>query len=187
MVESIKELRKICYANSKSKRPLYMELVTMKFSIYVTKLLLYTPIHADQVTILMMLLAIFGSILLAFGTLKLMLVGILLIHLTIVLDNVNGEIARYRKEGSMTGSFLEFLYHEITATLIFFSLSYGIFLQTGYKSILIFGFLASFFSKSVVLSIIQLAALKNALRDDIHKRKEKVKKYISLIGKANVE
>ena len=62
MVESIKELRKICYANSKSKRPLYMELVTMKFSIYVTKLLLYTPIHADQVTILMMLLAIFGSI-----------------------------------------------------------------------------------------------------------------------------
>lgn len=187
MVESIKELKKICYANSKGKRPLYMELVTMKFSLYVTKLLLYTPIRADQVTILMMLLAVLGSVLMSFGTLKLILTGILIIHFTIVLDNVNGEIARYRKEGNMTGTFLEFLYHEITATLVFFLLSYGIFLQTGYKSVLIFGFLCSFFSKSVVLSIINLAALKNALRDDLIKRKEKIKKCIALIGKANIE
>ena len=187
MVESIKELRKICYANSKGKRPLYMELVTMKVSIYITKLLLYTPVHADQVTILMMFLSIFGSFLLAFGTLKSIFIGILIIHFTIILDNVNGEIARYRKEGDMVGSFLEFFYHEITVTLMFFSLAYGIFLQTGYKSVLIFGFLASSFSKSVVLSIIQLATLKNALRDDIRKRKEKVKKHMPLIGKVNVE
>lgn len=187
MVESIKKLREICYEGSKAKRPLYMELVTMKISIYVTKLLLYTPIRADQVTISMMLIAITGSILMAFGALKLMLIGILLIHFTVVLDNVNGEVARYRKEGDMTGSFLEFLYHEITASLMFFSLAYGIFLQTGSKSVLIFGFLASVFSRSVVLSIIQLAALKNALRDDAKKRKEKVKKYSQLIGKANIE
>ena len=187
MVQSIKELKKICYANSKHKRPLYMELVTMKLSIYVTKLLLYTPIKADQVTISMMFLSILGSVLLAFGTLKSMLMGILILHFTIILDNVNGEIARYRKEGNMVGSFLEFLYHEITASLIFFSLAYGIFLHTGYKSVLVFGFLSSIFSRSVVLSIIQLAALKNALRDNIQKRKEKLRKLIHLIGKPNIE
>ncbi len=187
MVESIKELREICYANSKYKRPMYMELITMKFSIYITKLLLYTPIKADQVTISMILLAVLGSVLMSFGTLKLLLIGILIIHFTVVLDNVNGEIARYRKEGNMIGTFLEFLYHEITATLVFFLLAYGVFLQTGYKSVLVLGFLCSFFSKSEVLSIINLAALKNALRDNAEKRKEKIKKCIALIGKANIE
>ena len=187
MVESAKELREICYANSKGKRPMYMEMFTMKISIYVTKLLLYTPIKADHVTISMMLLSIIGSALLATGALNYMLIGILIIHFTIILDNVNGEIARYRKEGNMTGTFLEFFYHEITATLLFFSAAYGVFLQTGSKSVLIFGFLASSFSKSVVISIIQLAALKNALRDDWKKRAEKVKKSLALIGSANLE
>src|SRR3989344_6591579 len=98
MVESARELREICYANSRGKRPLYMELFTMKVSIYVTKLLLCTPIKADQVTISMMLLSIIGSALLATGNLSYMLIGILIIHFTIILDNVNGEIARYRKE-----------------------------------------------------------------------------------------
>src|SRR3989344_2789913 len=77
MVESIKELREICYKGSKGRRPLYMEWVTMKISIYVTKLLLYTPIRADQVTISMILLAIIGSVFMAFGNLLYMLIGIL--------------------------------------------------------------------------------------------------------------
>lgn len=187
MVETIKELRRICYENSKGKRPLYMELVTMRISIYVTKLLLYTPIKADHVTISMILLSIFGSVLMAFGTLNLMLIGILIIHFTLVLDNVNGEIARYKKQGNMTGTFLEFLYHDATIALIFFSAAYGVFLQTGSKSVLIFGFLASIFSRAVVLSIIKLAALKNAVRDDEAKRKEKLKKCISAVGKANLK
>ena len=187
MVESIKELRKICYANSKHRRPLYMELFTMKVSIYITKLLLYTPIKADQVTISMMLLAILGSAFMAFGSLKYMLIGILIIHFTIILDNVNGEIARYRKESNMIGTFLEFLYHEITATLVFFSLAYGIFSRTGWKSALIFGFLASSFSKGVVLSIIKLAALKNVIRDNEKKRREKSKKSLQLVGAANLQ
>lgn len=188
MVESIKELRKICYEGSKAKRPLYMEWVTMKFSIYVTKLLLYTPIKADQVTISMMLLTILGSIFMLFGTLKFLLIGILLIHFTVVLDNVNGEVARYRKEGSMIGTFLEQFYHEISAPLIFFSLGYGVFLQTGYNSVLIFGFLCAMFSKSVVLPAIDSAVVKNGLRDaENHKVDEKFKKYSSLIGKVNIK
>ena len=187
MVESVKELREICYANSKHKRPLYMELVTMRISIYITKLLLYTNISADHVTISMMLLSVLGSAFMAFGSLKYMLIGILIVHFTIILDNVNGEIARYRKEGNMVGTFLEFLYHEVTATFVFFSLAYGIFSRTGWKSALIFGFLASFFSKGIVLSIIKLAALKNVVRDDDKKRKEKAKKSLQLVGSTNLK
>jgi len=188
MVESIKELREICYKDSKAKRPLYMELFTMKISIYVTKLLLYTPIRADQVTISMVLLSILGSVLMAFGTLKFLLIGILIIHFTVVLDNVNGEIARYRKEGSMIGTFLEQFYHEISTPLIFFSLGYGVFMQTGYKSVLIFGFLCAMFSKSVVIPAIDAAVVKNLLRDaQSGKINDKLRKYTSLVGKANIK
>ena len=121
MVESIKELKKICYKNSSKKRPLYMELFTMKISIYVTKLFLYTPIHADHVSMLMVLLAIVGSSMMAFGSTLMMLIGITIIHFTVVLDNVNGEVARYRKEGSLIGSFLEEVYHTLSIPFIFFS------------------------------------------------------------------
>ena len=188
MVESIKELRRICYDNYKAKVPLYMKLVTKKISIYITKLLLYTPIHADQVTISMILLVILGSILMSLGNLKLMLVGVLIIHFTVVLDNVNGEIARYRKEGSMTGTFLEQLYHELSVPLIFFSFAFGVFLQTGFKSVLIFGFICAILSRSVVLSAIKSAVVKNAIRDTrLGNNPEKIKKYIAMIGNTNVE
>ncbi len=189
MVESINELKKICYANYDTRVPLYMELVTKKISIYITKLLLYTPIHADQVTISMILLVALGSILMAFGTLKFMLIGILLIHFTVILDNVNGEVARYRKEGSITGTFLEQFYHEISVPLIFFSFGYGVFIQTGYKSALIFGFLCGIFSRSTVLSAIKSAVVKNAIRDNKNdKVDEKLKKYAFIVGKnPNVE
>ncbi|MBI2106699.1 CDP-alcohol phosphatidyltransferase family protein [Candidatus Woesearchaeota archaeon] len=189
MVESIKELREICYKDSKGRRPLYMEWVTMKISIYVTKLLLYIPIRADQVTISMVILAIIGSVLMAFGDFGYMLIGILIIHFTVVLDNVNGEVARYRKEGSMTGTFLEQYYHELSVPLIFFSLGFGIFLATGHKSVVVFGFLCAIFSRSTVLSALKSAVVKNAIRDrKNNKIDEKIKKYVKIVGKSpNVE
>jgi len=187
MVESIKELRKICYAGSKDKRPLYMELVTMKISIYVTKLLLYTPIHANQVTILTILFIILGSGMMISGSLWIMFIGITLIHLTIILDNVDGEIARYRKEASLTGLFIDEFYHTITIPLVFFSFSYGIFLNTEWKSTIIFGFLCAIFAAPIVLNSIKTAVIKKEL--DRLKSKEGMlpKKYILLKEKINLK
>ena len=106
MVESIKQLRQICYKGSTRRRPLYMEFFTMKISIYITKLLIYTHVRANHVTIMMVLLVFLGSGMMAFGSIWAMFFGITLIHLTIFLDNVDGEISRYYKEGGLTGIFL---------------------------------------------------------------------------------
>ncbi|MBI2651725.1 CDP-alcohol phosphatidyltransferase family protein [Candidatus Woesearchaeota archaeon] len=163
MVEPIKELRKICYKDSGKKRPWYMELFTMKVSIYVTKLFLCTSIHADQVTMLMVLLVLLGSGMVAFGSIWAVFFGITLIHFTVVLDNVNGEVARYRKEGSLMGSFLEEFYHTISMPFIFFSLGYWIFLNTGIKIALIFGFLCSVFASPIVLTSIKTAVVKKGI------------------------
>lgn len=163
MIEPINELRKICYKGSGKKRPLYMELFTMKVSIYVTKIFLYSKIRADHVSILMILLAIIGSGMMAFGSIWMVFLGITLIHFTVVLDNVNGEIARYRKESSLTGSFLEEFYHTISTPFIFFSLGYGVFNHTGVKSAIIFGFLCSIFANPVVLTSIKTAVVKKGM------------------------
>ncbi len=187
MVESIKELRKICYKDSSKKRPLYMELFTMKVSIYVTKLLLYTPMHADQVSMLMILLMFIGSGMIAFGSMWAMFIGITLIHFTVVLDNVNGEVARYYKEGSLIGSFLEEVYHVLSIPFIYFSFGFGIFMQTGIKSAIIFGFLCSMFATPVILNSIKIAVVKKGLDRLKEKSGMLPKKYTLMNEKISIE
>lgn len=182
MVEPVKDLRKIC--GSKKKQPLYMELVSMKISMYITKLLLYTKISADYVTISMILLLIAGSISMAFGGLWMIFIGILLIHFTIILDNVNGEVARYWKEDGIIGTFLEQVYHNLATPFIFFALSYGVFLKTGFYSILIFGFLAAVLGKPIVLNSIKDAVVAERLSEI--KKGKKIQK-VSITGKVNIK
>lgn len=179
MVESIKELRKICQTK---RQPLYMEFVAMKISIYITKLFLYSKISADYVTMFMMILLIVGSIFMASGGLWMILVGILIIHSTIILDNVNGEVARYRKEDGIIGTFLEQVYHNLAVPLIFFGLAYGVFLRTNLTLILVFGFLAAIFGKPLILKSIKDAVVEERLSEIRTGKKAK----ISLIRNANI-
>lgn len=150
MVESIKELWKICYENQNVYRPWYNKYVS-KISIYVTWLLVHTPITPNQVTIIEFILVIFSSIFLFSGSLWHIFIGLLIIQFTNLLDCVDGEIARYRKKSSLVGVHLEDIYHQLVSYLMFFPLAFGVFLQTGWKSVLIFGFLCSIFSKSVII------------------------------------
>ena len=181
MVEPIKDLRKICQTK---KQPLYMELVSMKISVYITKLLLYTKISADYVTLSMILLLIVGSIFMAFGGLWMIFIGVLIIHFTVILDNVNGEVARYWKEDGIIGTFLEQVYHNVAVPLFFFTLAYGVFLKTGFTSILIFGFLAALFGKPIVLSSIKDAVIAERMSEI--KNGKKMQK-ISITGKPNIK
>jgi len=179
MVESIKELRKICQSK---KQPLYMRLVSMRISIYITKLLLYTKISADYVTISMIIFLIIGSVLMAFGDLWMLFIGIMVIHSTIILDNVNGEVARYNKEDGIIGTFLEQIYHNLAIPFIFFSLSLGVFMETGSIILLVFGFLAAIFGKPIVLSSIKDAVIEERLSEVKCGKKAK----LSSIRKADI-
>ena len=187
MVESVRELRKICYKDSGKKRPLYMELVTMKISIYVTKLLIYTPIHADQVTMMMMMLVLAGSGMMAFGSIWIMFIGITVIHFTVVLDNVNGEVARYKKQGNLMGSFLEEFYHLFSTPLIFFSFGYGIYKHTGIELALIFGFLCSVFASPIVIIAVKTAVVKKGMDRLESKKKMLPESYTMLKEKIDVK
>ncbi len=150
MVESVKELWKICYGNQNVYRAWFNKYVS-KVSIYITWLLLHTPITPNQVTIIELVLVIISSGFLFSGSLLYIFIGFLIIQFTNLLDCVDGEIARYRKKSSLVGVHLEDIYHQLISYLMFFPLAFGVFLQTGWKSVLIFGFLCSIFSKSVII------------------------------------
>lgn len=182
MIESIKELREIC--GSKKKQPLYMELVSMKISIYITKLLLYTKISADYVTMAMLILVIVGAALMALGDLWMVLIGILIIHFTVILDNVNGEVARYWKEDGLIGTFLEEVFHKVSVPLIFFVLAYGIFIKTDNALILIFGFLSAIFGSPIVLNAAKEAAVAERMSEI---KQGKNPQRISVAGRANIK
>ncbi|MBI2654832.1 CDP-alcohol phosphatidyltransferase family protein [Candidatus Woesearchaeota archaeon] len=184
MVESIKQLRIICYDSPYAYRVWFNKYVS-KLSIYVTWLLLHTKIEANHVTIIEFFLVFLSSIFLFFGKLSCIFAGIMIIQFTNLLDCVDGEIARYRKKSSLTGVHLENIYHELVSYLMFFPLAFGVFLQTGWKSVLIFGFLCSVFSKSVVIPSMLSAVVNSKLHGDAALDRIK-SRHIKNVGRKSV-
>ncbi|MBS3109539.1 CDP-alcohol phosphatidyltransferase family protein [Candidatus Woesearchaeota archaeon] len=183
MVESPKELRRICYHGHKVFRPWYNKHFSNKVSIYVTWLLLHTGITPNQVSLLEIFLVITGAIFMFTGSLLNILVGILIIHFTVILDCCDGEIARYRSMSSKSGMFLEDFYHAMVSHLMFFAVAFGAYIKTGWTSVLIFGFLASVFSKSIVIETIFSTVMKIKLEEKVSNEK----KGKSKLGKASAK
>lgn len=143
MVESIKELRAICQSENPPHG--YIKHVSRRISIYTTKLLLYTPITANQVTLLWILLGVASGILFSFGNYWYSIVAALLINLSEELDYVDGEIARYRGMSSPLGQYLDRLGHVIVYPTLFMGISYGVYNNFHNPIIFIFGCLAFLF------------------------------------------
>lgn len=141
MVESISELRTKCQ-RSGPEPPSYR--LIRKVSIYITWLLLHTPITANGATFLFLLFGVVGALFLAMGSHWSAIVGVFLLQIHILLDFVDGEIARYRKTSSWFGSYLEQLSHNIVYALVYGCMSWGIYKQLHVSPIVfIFGFLAA--------------------------------------------
>jgi len=139
-IPSIKELRKICQS---APDTWYSRTLVRPVSIYITKVLLYTPISANQVTILGLLFGIAAGTLFIFGNYWYSIIGALLLHLTIVLDDVDGEVAHYRGTSSLRGGYLDDANHFITNPYIFVGIAFGVYANFHNIEALIFGFSAS--------------------------------------------
>lgn len=145
MVESIKELKNICQNTKTEKEDLYSTLFCRKVSIYLTKLLLSTSITANQVTLLSIIVGLVAGVLFCFGNYLYTLVGALLLQLWLIVDCVDGEIARYRKTANISGKYLESMDHYIVHPVIFWCISLGLYNIFQSFFILILGFLVVLF------------------------------------------
>ncbi|MCH7954719.1 MAG: CDP-alcohol phosphatidyltransferase family protein [Candidatus Marinimicrobia bacterium] len=145
-VPSVKELKKIC--RKKVEIVWYAKYVVRPFSIYITKILLYTPITANQVSLIGMIFGICGAFAIGYGTFQSGIVGVMLLQFGYLLDCIDGEIARYYKQSSVNGIFIDFLGHRIVIPLIFLGAAFMIYMNSQNIYMLIIGILGAEASSS---------------------------------------
>ena len=143
---SISELRKICQPEDEvvhqrgvGRR---ITLFIRYISIYITYPLLYTPISANQVTILHGIVYLAGCSLLITAEPLLVLIGVVVMRLAGFLDYVDGEIARYRGTSGAEGGFLDLLIDTIGRTYLFVALTVGLYRALPGVSVIVFGSLS---------------------------------------------
>ena len=101
------------------------------FSIYFTRLFIPTNITPNQITVMSVLVFFAGIAAVMVGNLVWGLIGCLLIFFSIILDGCDGEIARYKKNGSVAGTlFVEPVSHDVQYGLMFPLLGLGSYLQS---------------------------------------------------------
>ncbi|MDQ7815024.1 MAG: CDP-alcohol phosphatidyltransferase family protein [Patescibacteria group bacterium] len=121
---SIKELRARCQATAPApERETFTGKKARFFSIYFTKLFLYTSITPNQITALSVLVFFLGVGLFLFQSRELSILGACLVFFATVLDGCDGEVARFRRIRSIVGgTYAEPISHDIQYGLMFLPL-----------------------------------------------------------------
>lgn len=146
---TIKELREICQIKEEDKRPNCIGYFYRRVSIYITAYLIKTNITANQVSGITFIFGLLGALFLSFGQYNYRIFGGIILCFYVLFDNVDGEVARYRKYFGQSlenpsGKFCETMNHNLTTVLVLLSISFSLFKVTSDIRVFIFGFLASF-------------------------------------------
>lgn len=124
---SIDDLRdKYLQTKAHEKGWIWTYYVRRPISYYLAIFFLYFNISANKVTLLFLFTGIIGSLLLAIGDYMMFIIGALLIELAIILDCVDGNIARV-KGPTITGSILDIWSGEVILVLSMFTLGVGVY------------------------------------------------------------
>ncbi|MEW6607152.1 MAG: CDP-alcohol phosphatidyltransferase family protein [bacterium] len=192
---SIKELRVF---QPEEKDPTWK--FCLFFSIYITKLFLYTKISANQVSFLFCIVSLFAALLLMMGIATYdwrYFIGVpFFIYLYLILDCVDGEVARAKGTANpITGKVVDVLCHEIFDDAVIVAVTLGIYFRIENELALIIG-LFLFFGKSIsrrlediIIRVIRLHAQDKVREEDIVNvsTNHKIKRLIHYILPSNFE
>ena len=123
--ESIKNLRWICQGKGKGGGRWYTNVVLRKISIYFTWLFLLTPITANQITVLRLVFGLASAALFSIGNAWFFLIGTISLQFSEVLDCCDGEVARYRRQTSATGGYLDPVLGTVVIPFLFIGITFG--------------------------------------------------------------
>lgn len=145
MVESVKELRKICKKKGIEEKGL--SALYRYVSFYLTKLLLYLPLNANQVSIIGVEVGIIASIFFLFGNPINFIFGGIWLFFHMLFDYSDGEIARYYKiQGGLGGFFDWSNCLPRVLIIIFLTLTFIVNMPSFHRIfIILFGFISSVF------------------------------------------
>ncbi len=127
----IKDVRD-AYASRKKREDrgdLWLYYVVRRISFYLTWMFLQLGISANQATYISMAIGAAGCGLMAFGDYGVRITGALLVSFWIVLDCVDGNIARFKKTSSNYGELIDALSGYMMNGLLFLSVGIGAFIH----------------------------------------------------------
>jgi phosphatidylglycerophosphate synthase len=126
-MESIEELRELTQREKieARERPWGYVMFQRGPSIYITRLLLATRITPNHITIADIAAGLLGCVLLLSQDWKIKLLGLIFIYINLLLDRVDGELARYRNTHSLRGIYLDEINHLVIPPLFFLALAWS--------------------------------------------------------------
>ncbi len=154
---NLQELKDRCYKykNLDDEKSWYGRYFAYPAGIRITQHLIDTNITANQVTVAGILIGILGAISIAFGSFASALFGVALLQFGFVLDGVDGQLARFRKQSSVKGVFLDTLNHRIINLLMPLSFGLMVFNITNNFPLLLLAIVASFASSNIATTTMQ--------------------------------
>lgn len=114
-VPSAEELKKICF---RSEPDIYR-----KFSIHLTRICLLLGARANHITFLRVVFLALGTALFIFGKDYLFFLGALCFQAALIMDTMDGAIARYNKESSFKGEAMDLALDHISSTIVYFAMA----------------------------------------------------------------
>lgn len=144
MRESIRQLREICQEPRRPFDTWHGLHIARPISLYITIVFLKLGLSANTATFLLLASGLLSALIFVLGSRVAFLLGAILLQLWYILDHVDGEIARYHKEVSLTGVYFDRISHYIVHPLIFCVLGIGLFLRLGRVVPLVIGGCAAF-------------------------------------------
>ena len=130
-IPNLRELNKIVQKPDYKKIGNWMaRYIVREAALPLTWLFLHTPISANGVTFISLLVGL-GGCFVFIGADKWSYVGgAFLLQLWYLLDHVDGQIARFYKKESITGVFFDYITHHLIHIGVFIGISWGIFLKS---------------------------------------------------------
>lgn len=93
---------------------------------YPARLLVNTPLTANQITVAWIVGEIIAALFLVTGNYLTMVLAVFVFQLLFILDCTDGIIARYRKEFTLNGTYLDYLGHYIANPLLLICFGIGV-------------------------------------------------------------
>src|SRR5206468_410441 len=122
-----------------------MRLVMPRLSVRVTRLVLaYQAISPNHITLSSLAVGVLAAAAFASTSPVLVALGLLAFHVHVLLDYVDGEVARCRELTSVQGAYLDLMTDRLTFPLLMFCAGLGAYRSVGDPALLIVAFVAAF-------------------------------------------
>ncbi|MFW9881230.1 MAG: CDP-alcohol phosphatidyltransferase family protein [Candidatus Thorarchaeota archaeon] len=148
MTEKFKKFKQICQgeklAKQKRKKD-WWHAGPRLISIYITWILVKTPVTANFVSIFGILIGLAGLYLIFLGTNFTIFLGFILLYLHHISDEIDGEVARYKRQTSVRGIYYDEISHLLIHGMLFLTFGFSVYKRTDDILYVILGFLGSFF------------------------------------------